>query len=1297
MVNGRLDVDAPAAGARIGPYRLLEPLGEGGAALVYRAAHEESGQIVALKTVRAASEGMLASVRREIRALGRLRHPGVVSIFEGGIFEGRPWYTMEHLVGRTLRDHLRSLWPSQALEATLETESPAGTDLGDSAIIAPDAERPARSFPSSTSAPWRSLPKSAAFSGQVAWYLGVIRALCQPLAYIHGEGLVHRDLKPSNVFVRTDGRPVLMDFGLVWLVQEASGREVLSIDAARGGTIAYMAPEQARGERMDARGDLFALGCILYEAITGQPPYPARTRRELIDAHERPPVPPSQLASGVPPELDALALGLLERNPRDRIGHASDVAAVLADLDAQTPGPEVAPPAKAYLYRPELAGRGALLEAALGPLSGLKQSRGGLALVAGESGIGKTSFVAEVARRAGSNGIRVITSECVAVGVAAGRGVRQGGPLYPLARLLQAVGDRCLAEGAALTNRLLGERAKVLAATEPSLRGLPGVAALPEPPDVPGEAARRRLIDAMAETLSAFAHDRPTLVVIDDLQWADDLTLAFLSSLSDEYFRNNPIFVLGTYRSEESTPEIERIAAAASVATLQLDRLDAATIGTMAADMLGQRRVSDRLASFLSSASAGNPFFVAEYLRAAVDAGLMFRDERGHWQQADGAVALDTLGLPRNLRDLVTRRLESLTEAARRLVEIAAVLGREIETDVLGDIAIDCAVVSNETAFDDVLGNLFVHQVLESAPGGSVRFVHDKLREIAYEGLSPDRLRLLHGTAARLLERWHSDRGTIARGAASLAHHFEKAGDLAKAVMYFDQAGEAAHEMHANQESFRLLDRARSLQASLPDATSTVTKARRERLLGLNALALGNVNEALARLTDAAGTAGRPWPASRVALVVRSVVALFGEIVRRSLRVAPSAPAAGGDARELLLEAARAYERLLVVNYFATGDMLAVVLSAVSNMGLAERAGGASAERALGYATFAAMCALLPFEGIARSYCARALAVARESGDQIAESWVRMNVALVHLQAGRWDEMTQQLQHVRGVARQIGFSRRWEEATSQFSTGRLLKGDLAEAAALNDELSGAIERADPQSKCWAIVREAELHLLRGDAAAALRAARQGERFCDQGLGFAEWIYTLGPLALAHLRSGDARAARAAADRCAEWLGKGSAPVFYNIFAYGAVAEVYLALWADATNPGSRRQLAEKVRQAVKRLRLTGRAMAIAAPRAFLWRGIIAATLDARPLRARRLFNESLSRARRFGMTYDEAMALAAIGEHSADRAEADRHLAEAASLFRQIGAVRDLARVEALAARAAASATGPGSPEAAAG
>src|SRR5258708_40286843 len=102
---------------------------------------------------------------------------------------------------------------------------------------------------------------------------------------------------------------------------------------------------------MDARGDLFSLGCILYQGLTGELPFPARSRAELVAAHERSPQPPSRLAADISPELDTLVMGLLQPHPRDRVGHASDVAAALADTDTSSTPVEEIPRAKAYLYQ----------------------------------------------------------------------------------------------------------------------------------------------------------------------------------------------------------------------------------------------------------------------------------------------------------------------------------------------------------------------------------------------------------------------------------------------------------------------------------------------------------------------------------------------------------------------------------------------------------------------------------------------------------------------------------------------------------------------------------------------------------------------------------------------------------------------------------------------------------------------------------------------------------------------------------------------------------------------------------
>jgi hypothetical protein len=287
-------------------------------------------------------------------------------------------------------------------------------------------------------------------------------------------------------------------------------------------------------------------------------------------------------------------------------------------------------------------------------------------------------------------------------------------------------------------------------------------------------------------------------------------------------------------------------------------------------------------------------------------------------------------------------------------------------------------------------------------------------------------------------------------------------------------------------------------------------------------------------------------------------------------------------------------------------------------------------------------------------------------------------VAVVHLQAARWAETEKCLARVREMSRLMGFSRRWEEATTQFSTARLLAGRFDEADRLNHELLGTVERADPQSQCWAVVRQAELFLLHGRLADAVRSAREGEHWCRAGLQRDEWVYALGPLALALLRSDDLRGARDAADRCAEWIDKGSAPIFYNVFAYAAVVEVYFALWRRAAG-NERAFLLAAARRAVRRLGSIARAMPIAAPRAQLWRGLEAIHCGAGARRARRFFQASLERAERLDMSYDQGLALAALGQHaSQDGAQARRALEAAAAIFQRIGATHDLDGVERL-------------------
>ncbi len=771
--------------SRIGSYEILETLGSGGIGIVYRARHEQTGRIVALKTVRIPREGLLANIRREIQTLLRYRHPGIVRVLDEGVEQGLPWYAMELVEGAPLLDHCASL------------------------------RRQSRQRKS-----WQGwLGKGQASEG-LRQILTVLRRLCASLAYLHGEGLVHRDLKPDNVMVRKNGFPILMDFGLIAHFAGEESREELDVGGVVMGTVGYMAPEQLRGEYVDARADLYALGCILYEILTGQPPFVGETERDVLQAHlEAEAVPPSRLADDVPPKLEDLVLRLLAKSPRSRVGHANSVAAVLVELGGADRLPKDYPRPRDYLYRPALAGRDGEIEEVEKSTSILDGGMGALVLVGGESGVGKTRFAMEIALRARRKGHSVLTGEGLPLsGSAGGNREVQGGPLHPLRGVLQLLADRCRERGPEETKRLLGVRGRVLALYEPALAALPELENYPPPAQIRPEAMRLRLFGYLCEVLEILARDHATLLILDDLQWADELTLGFLEYWQRVGGGRAPLVIFGTYRNEAIQGPLDKLVGMSGVRKLTLERLAPEAIHSMVCDMLALEEAPEALVSFLSRQSEGNPFFVAEYLRMTISEGLLFRDEMGRWKVMDDTSErasekdYEALPLPGSLRELVSRRLEGLDEAARAVVEVAAVVGLEMEVAILEEV-----LARERPSLLAGLKELFARHILESASktaqlsGGSsdtrpglleLRFVHDKFRKVAYEQISPRRRLKLHRAVAQAIEKVNAD--SVHSHPAELGYHWQRCGGLEKARDYYASAAREAVERSAQVEAERL-------------------------------------------------------------------------------------------------------------------------------------------------------------------------------------------------------------------------------------------------------------------------------------------------------------------------------------------------------------------------------------------------------------------------------------------------------------------------------------------------------------
>lgn len=843
----------------IGDYLTHDRLGRGGMGVVYRATHRGSGRRVALKTVNAPNEFAFASLRREIHALSKVNHPGIVRVLDQGVHDGLPWYAMELIEGRTLLSHVfdsaafarpesSGVWAAETITdepLSVGPESFAPTQVADShalGVVPPSEDGAPASRPSGSQARPSELPLGLPpLLSRVQGALPILSKLCSALAFLHGEGIVHRDLKPENIIIRGDQMPVLVDFGIASEFSGSRGRDALGDAGTAMGTAAYIAPEQVRNELVDARADLYSLGCILYELISGRPPFLADSVGNLLRAQLfEPPTPLVELEPETPAALNELVMRLLAKHPSRRLGYALDVKRSLSELFEDATPSSIGPAPAAYLYQPELSGRERELQVLRSVTEAASQGEGGVCFVSGESGIGKTRLLLQLMREPARQGARI-----VGCGAQPPRGDVGNASLSTIRPLLAQLADWAQAQPEEAED-LLGPARASLGVFEPRLRAEGQGSRLS--PDKLREEARVQL----TEVLKRWAKKQPLFLLLDDLQWADPVTLAWLHDLvENDSLAAHRVLVIGSFRTAEATTELSRLARQRTERCFELEGLDPSSILGMAADMLALPSPPVELADFLVRRAHGSPFFVSEYLRAAVSQGLLARGLDGNWQLTAAAESLRSVPLPSSLASLVALRFSRLDRGARRIAELASVFGRRVDSDVLYRAHLLACELCGETslsqkAFDSAVQTLVVQSMLEptqsgEGPAGRERlvFAHDKLHEVAYANLGDDAKQRMHLAAARSLAALPEPGPTRLR---RIAQHFESAGHYAPAVRYLILAGRAAEGRGA------LADALASLELALKHAETHELSAS-ERLEAV--LTLGELETATGRIGPA--------------------------------------------------------------------------------------------------------------------------------------------------------------------------------------------------------------------------------------------------------------------------------------------------------------------------------------------------------------------------------------------------------------------------------------------------------------
>ncbi|HEX7500638.1 MAG TPA: protein kinase [Polyangia bacterium] len=779
------------AGAFYGPYAVEGMIGSGAMGIVYRARHSATHEVFALKTLRTRAPGMLAAFRHEIHILARLRHPNIARILDQGVTHGAPWFAMELVDGTSLRSRLR---PRQGGTQV------CGTEHREALRTLVDADAFAAPAP-------QAATESSAIRLSPDELVRLAIPICQGLAFLHGRGVVHRDLKPENILIRKDGTPVLVDFGLVFSFG-GMGRETLELADAGSGTFAYMAPEQRRERFVDARADLFSLGCILYESLTGALPFGLAGVRELAPD----PQPPSALVPETPAALDTLIMRLLTRSPHDRIGYADDVVALLRSWGGQDVRPS-AETRTTYLYRSHFVGRRKTYDQLSQSLETAIGGRGAKVFVTAASGAGKTRLVLEAAALASEKGMTVITGECLPVGSAGGDRALSA-PLHPIRRLLTAVADFCRAASGETAKKLLYGRARLLSPYERSLADLAEQMGEAEPLPLPHDAARARMLSTLAALVLDYARERPLFFVVDDLQWADELSLDLLSLMTAQDCAKAPLLLLGTCRIEEMPAQLERLVHEPGAIHMQIERMDKAELGQMVGGMLALREPPVELIEFLYAESSGNPFFLAEYLRTAIAEGRLERNAEGRWVLSNSPLA--NVAVPTAISELIRRRLDGLDTQSRRILDAAAVLGRNFDTELLAR-----TVDAGLPEVLDAYGTLRQRQILEDDQTGVVRFVHDQLRDTAYSFIDADERTRWHERAAASIEGYYAG-AELDPYLGALGFHLAKAGAPDRAAGYFERAADLARRTYANGDAVKLY----RLAIAQIDAASSADRSR---------------------------------------------------------------------------------------------------------------------------------------------------------------------------------------------------------------------------------------------------------------------------------------------------------------------------------------------------------------------------------------------------------------------------------------------------------------------------------------
>ncbi|GAB1646336.1 hypothetical protein KRMM14A1259_67590 [Krasilnikovia sp. MM14-A1259] len=829
----------PAGAPAVPGVTVLAELGRGAKSVVYRVHH--NGTELAMKTLHGpvgADRRILADFRREAALLALASHPGLPTVHDVGDVAGQPYLIMDLITG-------------EELAATL---------------------------------------RSGPLAAERILHLGV--EVAEALAALHRVGLVHRDVKPQNILLSPGGQARLIDLGMA----TRAGADHESVVA---GTLTYSAPEQAGTLKrpVDARADLYSLGVVLYQCAAGQVPFSTPDVGELLRMHATM-APPDLLATrgDLPPTLVKIIARLLAKDPDDRY---ATCASLIADLRTLASDPAVDFPLgrgdaqRADRPQAGFLGRQAELTELHGRWTRVLSGSGGLAVVRGGSGTGKTRLAGEFAAKLERTGLPVLTAAC-------------GDATTPLAPLAGAV-ERYLRTAVGRDDGSQGEAVdwvrSAAGRSGPYLRRLtPTLAEIFADGDDLADDQQDGFIRAVAGFLVDLARAAGgALLVCDDALSADSATVRVLQLVVSQ-LADVPLLVILTLDDAAEPDQLAVLPADAADVDLTLGALDEDALVRLVTSLTGRLRLEPSLVERIVARSGGTPLAVIEYVGALLDAGLLL-PRWGTW--ALDEAGLENLDLPTDVFGLLQRRLDELGMRTRDLLTAAGVVGMRFT-------AATACEISGLTADDGavLLDQAVTHGILVRCEDGYA-FVHDRIRRALLDELPDDQLRDRHQQTAdaidadvtepsqryalaRHLMRGHPDLDRARTSAAcwdagqlALAEHgaAEAVEFLQAAIAYADGPTDAEHSaMHealgmAYHHAGHLAQALETLTLALGTAPTGLDRARILEQQAKQHVAYWNTTTAVDAVTRAMTELGRPMPGNRVWRALTAVALYLSAVV----------------------------------------------------------------------------------------------------------------------------------------------------------------------------------------------------------------------------------------------------------------------------------------------------------------------------------------------------------------------------------------------------------------------------------